>query len=83
MKKRDRILQFVEFLVIGILVGLAEDLLAIFFATDAKISWRVTWIVLLVAIPFAVLSELIVDHPRFWEFLSLDKKNNCKEKRQK
>lgn len=68
MKNRDKMLQFVEFLVIGILVGLAEDLLAIFFATDAKITWHVVWIVLLVAIPFAIISELIVDHPRFWEF---------------
>ncbi len=69
MNKKDRILRFVEFLIIGVLIGLAEDLLAISFATDAKITWHVIWIVLLIAVPFAIISELIVDHPRFWEFL--------------
>ena len=58
-----------EFLIIGVLVGLFEDLLVIFFATDAKIDIGVVWIAFLVALPFAVFSELIVDHPKFWEFL--------------
>lgn len=75
MNKRDKKLQFIEFLIIGIMVGLAEDLLAIFFATDAKITWHVVWIVLLIAIPFAVFSELIVDHPRFWEYFLGKHKN--------
>jgi len=64
---KNKTLRFVEFLLVGILMGLLEDLLAIFFATDAEISWSVIWVVLLVAIPFAAISELIVDHPRFWE----------------
>lgn len=75
MEKRDKILQFVEFLIIGVLVGLIEDILAIIFATDAKITWHVIWIVLLIAIPFAILSELIVDHPRFWECFLRKHKN--------
>lgn len=75
MEKRDKILQFIEFLIIGVLVGLIEDLLAIFFATDAKITWQVVWIVLLIAIPFAAFSELIVDHPRFWECVLRKHKN--------
>lgn len=64
---KTRKLRFLEFLVIGVLVGIIEDLLAIFFATDAKISFHVIWIVFLVALPFAFLSEVVVDHPRFWE----------------
>lgn len=39
------------------------------YATDPEITPRVIIIVGLVAIPFAVLSELAVDHPRFWEKL--------------
>jgi len=79
MKKQDKVLRIIEFFVVGILIGLTEDLLAIKFATDAKITFHVVLIVLLVAIPFAMLSELLVDHPRFWEFFSLKKKNNYKE----
>ena len=60
-------LRLIEFFVIGILLGIVEDLIAIFFATDAKINFRVIWIAFLVALPFAIFSELIVDHPKFWE----------------
>ncbi|HXK40643.1 MAG: hypothetical protein A3D52_00295 [Candidatus Taylorbacteria bacterium RIFCSPHIGHO2_02_FULL_44_36] len=72
-------LRLIEFLVIGIVMGLAEDLLAIFFATDAEITPRVVFVVLAVAIPFAFISEIVVDHPRFWQkvlpFVK-DKNNN-------
>lgn len=63
-KRRLRIL---EFLIIGLGMGIIEDLLAIFFATDSEINWRVIYVVVAVAIPFAFISEVIVDHPRFWE----------------
>jgi hypothetical protein len=60
-------LRVAEFLVIGIVMGVAEDLIAIFVATDAEFSWHIIWVVLAVAIPFAFISEIIVDNPRFWE----------------
>lgn len=69
LSKRQRLIRFLEFLVIGVAMGLVEDLLAILLATDAEITPHVIIIVLIVAIPFAALSELVVDHPRFWEKL--------------
>lgn len=60
-------LRLAEFLIIGVLLGVVEDLLAVFFATDAQINLGVIWIVFLVALPFAFLSEIVVDHPRFWQ----------------
>ncbi|GMU73852.1 MAG: hypothetical protein AMXMBFR44_0510 [Candidatus Campbellbacteria bacterium] len=60
-------LRLIEFLVIGIVMGTAEDLLAVAFATDAQIDARVFLVVLLVALPFAFVSEVVVDHPRFWK----------------
>jgi len=48
-------------------LGIVEDLIAIFFATDARINLRVIWVAFIVALPFAVFSELVVDHPKFWE----------------
>ncbi len=69
MKKHKRLEVFLEFLIFGIIMGLAEDLLAVKLATDAQITWKVFWIVLAVTIPFAVIGELIVDRkqwlPRF------------------
>lgn len=60
-------LRLIEFLVIGVAMGVLEDLIAIAFATEETINFQVIWIVLLVAIPFAFISEVVVDHPRFWE----------------
>lgn len=51
----------VEFFLIGLVMGVAEDLLAIYFATDATIGWEVFKVAFLVAFPFAVISELVVD----------------------
>jgi hypothetical protein len=61
MKKHKRLEVFFEFLIFGIIMGVAEDLLAIVLSTDAPITWNVIWIVVGVTIPFAVLGELIVD----------------------
>ena len=61
-----RTLRFIEFAVIGVVMGTAEDLIAVFFATDATFSWKIVGIVFLVALPFAFISEIVVDHPKFW-----------------
>lgn len=57
---------FLEFLVFGILVGTVEDLIAISLTTEAEITWDVK-IVVLVAIPFAFLGEILVDKIDFVE----------------
>jgi hypothetical protein len=66
-------LRIVEFLLIGVVMGVIEDLIAIAIATDAEINFNVIWVVLAVAIPFAYLSEVVVDHPKFWERIWPDK----------
>ena len=60
-------LRIIEFLLIGVGMGVIEDVIAIMFATEASIEWKVIWVVVAVAIPFAYISEVVVDHPRFWE----------------
>tara|TARA_Y100000310_G_C20492598_1_gene719981 strand:- start:50 stop:292 length:243 start_codon:yes stop_codon:yes gene_type:complete len=65
MKKHKRLEVFLEFLIFGVVMGLAEDLLAVKLATDAPITWTVFWIVLAVTIPFAVIGELIVDRKQW------------------
>ena len=69
-------LRILEFLLIGVLMGLFEDLLAIGLATDATIDWSVIGIVLVIALPFAFLSEVVVDHPRFWQFFLKNSENS-------
>ena len=62
----DRVERFLEFLIIGLVMGVSEDLLAVWLTTDAPITWPMFGIVVLVALPFAFVSEFIVDHPKFW-----------------
>ena len=68
---------FFEFLIFGVLVGITEDLIAITFATDAKITAHVFVIVILIAIPFAFIGEILVDRVDFIAlFQKLFKKDN-------
>ena len=52
---------FIEFLVFGVIMGIAEDLIAVTLSTGEPITWRILVIITLVAIPFAAIGELIVD----------------------
>jgi len=72
---KKKTLRIIEFLIIGVLFGLIEDIIAVRAVSNVIIDAKVVLTVLLVAIPFAVISELIVDHPRFWELLRLHKRD--------
>lgn len=54
-----------EFLIFGILLGITEDIIAIKLATEELITWRVIGIVILIAIPFAIIGELVFDRIDF------------------
>ncbi len=59
--------RLLEFFVIGLVFGIIEDLIAITLTTDAKLEWSTVLVVFFIALPFAVISELVVDHPKFWQ----------------
>lgn len=61
--------RFLEFFIVGLVLGVAEDLLAIFLVTNEPIDFRVFWIAFFVALPFAIFSELIVDHDKFKDLM--------------
>ncbi len=52
---------FFEFLIFGVIIGIVEDLVAVKLATGEKITLRILGIIILIAIPFAILGEIIVD----------------------
>lgn len=62
-------LRILEFVVAGILLDLVENLVVVRTATGRLLAWEEIGVAVLVVIPFAVLSELIIDHPRFWHRL--------------
>lgn len=61
--------RLLEFFLIGLVLGVTEDLIAITLATNKAIDLRVIVIAFLVAFPFAVFSELVVDHEKFKRFM--------------
>lgn len=63
--KKKHLNRILEFLVIGILMGVTEDLIAVKLTTGTIIDLRVIGIVILVSLPFAIFSELIVDRKDF------------------
>lgn len=63
--ERKHVERFLEFLTIGVFMGVIEDLIAISLVTNEPVNPKMIIVVLLVAIPFAAFSELIVDHEDF------------------
>ncbi|MFB6089333.1 MAG: hypothetical protein ABEK36_06145 [Candidatus Aenigmatarchaeota archaeon] len=66
--KRKHMNRIAEFLLIGILMGVMEDLLAVKLTTGADLDFRIIGIVILISLPFAILSELVVDKEDFTFF---------------
>lgn len=68
--------RLMEFFVIGVVAGIIEDAIAV-YAVTGHFGLESLWIVALIAIPFAIVSELIVDH--FKPFHTKKARRNEKE----
>lgn len=74
-KKLRRLEVFLEFFVFGVIFGVIEDLIAVKLSTGEAITWRIIGIIVLVAVPFAVIGELIVDRIDFVKFFKARARN--------
>ncbi|MBU0572225.1 hypothetical protein KKH23_00970 [Patescibacteria group bacterium] len=64
MKTADRkkvLAHLFEFFVLGVCMGVVEDIIAIHFATDTIITLQTFKVAVLVAVPFAIIAEILVD----------------------
>lgn len=80
-RRHKRIFRFFEFFIVGFLFGVVEDLIVVAAATDDSISLHTVWVAAFVALPFAVISEVIVDKPEVREYIMrkvFGHKNNSK-----
>jgi hypothetical protein len=59
-------LRILEFVIAGLVLDLTENIISIKLATDAELNAKVFLIAFMVVIPFAIVTELIIDHPEFW-----------------
>ncbi len=58
---RKKLEIFLEFLIFGVVMGVVEDMIAVMLSTGQTITMNMLVIIVLVAIPFAAIGELIVD----------------------
>lgn len=65
MGRKQRLERFTEFLVIGVALGVIEDMIAIMLITGESFDLQMLGIVIMVAVPFAAFSELIVDSDEY------------------
>ena len=65
VSREKRLEVLFEFLVFGVVIGVIEDLLAVYLTTGQTINWRTIGIVVLIAVPFAILGELVADNVDF------------------
>lgn len=54
-----------EFLIFGIVIGIVEDLLAVKLTTGEPITFKMIGVIILIAIPFAILGEIFADKVDF------------------
>ena len=60
-------LRIIEFLIIGLAVNTLDNIVAVKYGAGAPLNWQILGKIFLFVVPFAILSELIVDHPDFWK----------------
>lgn len=66
---RNTWFRILEFVVAGVLLDLVENSIVFRAAAGRALALREVGIAVLVIIPFAALTELVIDHPRFWHRL--------------
>ncbi len=59
--------RILEFIIAGLLLDLIENIVTVKFATHEQITWKIVSVAFVVVIPFAVITEIVIDHPKFWE----------------
>jgi hypothetical protein len=66
-KRRNwkRVEVFGEFLIFGILFGTIEDLIAVRVVADTPITLKIVGLIIVLAIPFAIVGELVADRIDF------------------
>ena len=70
-KTEKRLEVMFEFLVFGIVIGVIEDVIAVKVVSGEAITWTVVGIIVLIAVPFALLGEVVADNV---DFIKLFKK---------
>ena len=69
-KKIHALEVFLELLFFGILMGVVEDFIIIFFLTGGLITVEMLIIMFLVTLPFSILGEVIIDNRDWFDWMN-------------
>jgi len=72
MKELDRAKKIevtFEFFLFGVIIGIVEDIVAVKVVTGEEITWEVVGIIVLIALPFAILGEIFADNIDFSKYI--------------
>lgn len=78
-----RVEVFLEFLIFGVLIGVIEDLIAVRVVANEPITLEVVKVVVLIAVPFAFLGEIVIDRIDFVEIVKRIFRKNARISRVK
>ncbi len=70
-----------EFFLVGGLLNIAENVSAIMIYGRAAFNWNMVLVATLTAIPFAIISELVVDRTEIFRLKRKKKKGNKQKRR--
>lgn len=65
MNGKEKLERFTEFLIFGVILGVTEDMIAVMLVTGESFTLRMAGLVVMVTIPFAAFSELVVDSDEY------------------
>ena len=73
-ERRVLLSHLVGFFVLALIMGIIEDILAIYFATDDPITWHTLKVAFFVAFPFSILGVIVADYQLLRRILGKTKK---------
>lgn len=69
MDKAKKIEVTLEFFLFGVVIGVVEDIIAVKLVSGEKITLEVIGIIVMIAIPFAILGEIFADNIDFAQYI--------------
>lgn len=69
MDRAKKIEVMLEFLIFGIVIGVVEDIVAVKITTGEPITLKIVGIIVLIAIPFAIIGEIFADNVDFSKYI--------------
>lgn len=76
-------IRIAEFAIFGVIMNMLDNIISVLILGEVQFHWQMLVVIFLVVLPFAFISEIIVDHPDFWKRIWPEVKEEVREIEQK